>query len=256
MHAFLAGHEEDRLAANQHYQNAEENALTRGAEREQRGQRRVGSADRAVPGFSRPGPFGEAGSGGHSPGTPGRGRDRGGLADHAEGRTYFSMGVTLNTGGRVAGLRGRAPYRSQKYEQSIRTAAAAIQQIRQANSVAAQQAFWRQMQVDSNRHRYPSGPIPGRGISLETPRSPRPRRPPARLTWVVPPRPSRSRNPRQATTLPHPRSKPKASPPRREAHGPASPPRAGGKSTRTASRRRAYTHCRVEKPPAIHYHVR
>ena len=172
-------------------------------------------------------------------------------------RAYFSMGVTLNTAGAESQVsEAEQLYRSQNYEQSIRTAAAAIQQIRQATRRRRPAGV---LAADAGRLEPASLPLrclsPGGASAWETPRSPRPRRPPARSSWVVPPRPSRSRNPRQAITSPHPRSKPKASLPRREAHGPASPPRAGGESTRTASRRPAYTHCRVEKPPAIHYHV-
>ena len=60
------------------------------------------------------------------------------------------MGVTLNTGGAESQVsQADQAYRSQNYEQAIRTASAAIQQIRQAHTVAVQQAFWRQMQVDA-----------------------------------------------------------------------------------------------------------
>ena len=69
-----------------------------------------------------------------------------------KGRAYFSMGVTLNIMG-AEGQIGEAErlYQSQNYEQAIRTAAAAIQQIREAHAVAVQQAFWRQMQVDASQ---------------------------------------------------------------------------------------------------------
>lgn len=166
--AFLAGHEEDRLAANQHYQNAE-STIGR-VERESREASgewarllellRGASADLA-----------------HSERLA---REDIRLARQAEAeleeatrtmrkaRAYFSMGVTLSTAAAEAQVaQAEQLYRSQQYEQSIRTAAAAIQQIRQAYSVAAQQAFWRQMRVNSGRDRYPSGGVyVGRGISL------------------------------------------------------------------------------------------
>ena len=69
-------------------------------------------------------------------------------------RAYFSMGVTLSTVGADSQVaEADRLYRSQNYEQAIRTAAAAIQQIRQAYAVAAQQVFVRQMTVNSNRRR-------------------------------------------------------------------------------------------------------
>ena len=76
-------------------------------------------------------------------------------------RAYFSMGVTLSTVG-ADGQVAEADrlYRSQNYEQAIRTAAAAIQQIRQAYAVAAQQAFLRQMTIESNR-RMSASPLGG-----------------------------------------------------------------------------------------------
>ena len=48
-------------------------------------------------------------------------------------RAYFSMGVTLGTAGAESQVaEAEQLYRSQNYEQAIRTAAAAIQQVRQA----------------------------------------------------------------------------------------------------------------------------
>ena len=80
-------------------------------------------------------------------------------------RAYFSMGVTLNTQGAESQVsQAEQAYRSQNYEQAIRTASAAIQQVRQAHTVAVQQAFWRQMQIDAERRRYSAATGPGIGL--------------------------------------------------------------------------------------------
>ena len=163
--AFLAGHEEDRLAANQHYQAAE-NALSQ-VRSESSGssgewarlleQVRGAAADLA-----------------HSERLA---QEDVRLARQAEAeiqeavltlrkaRAYFSMGVTLNTQGAESQVsQAEQAYRSQNYEQAIRTASAAIQQVRQAHNVAVQQAFWRQMQIDAERRRYSAATGPGIGL--------------------------------------------------------------------------------------------
>ena len=163
--AFLAGHEEDRLAANQHYQAAE-NALSQ-VRSESSGssgewarlleQVRGAAADLA-----------------HSERLA---QEDVRLARQAEAeiqeavltlrkaRAYFSMGVTLNTQGAESQVsQAEQAYRSQNYEQAIRTASAAIQQVRQAHTVAVQQAFWRQMQIDAERRRYSAATGPGIGL--------------------------------------------------------------------------------------------
>ena len=163
--AFLAGHEEDRLAANQHYQAAE-NALSQ-VQSESSGsggewarlleQVRGAAADLA-----------------HSERLA---QEDVRLARQAEAeiqeavltlrkaRAYFSMGVTLNTQGAESQVsQAEQAYRSQNYEQAIRTASAAIQQVRQAHTVAVQQAFWRQMQIDAERRRYSAATGPGIGL--------------------------------------------------------------------------------------------
>ncbi len=162
---FLAGHEEDRLAANQHYQAAE-NALSQ-VRSESSGssgewarlleQVRGAAADLA-----------------HSERLA---QEDVRLARQAEAeiqeavltlrkaRAYFSMGVSLNTQGAESQVsQAERAYRSQNYEQAIRTASAAIQQVRQAHTVAVQQAFWRQMQVDAERRRYSAATGPGVGL--------------------------------------------------------------------------------------------
>jgi hypothetical protein len=163
--AFLAGHKEDRLAANQHYQAAE-NALSQ-VRSESSGssgewarlleQVRGATADLA-----------------HSERLA---QEDVRLARQAEAeiqeavltlrkaRAYFSMGVTLNTQGAESQVsQAEQAYRSQNYEQAIRTASAAIQQVRQAHTVAVQQAFWRQTQVDAERRRYSAATGPGIGL--------------------------------------------------------------------------------------------
>ena len=163
--AFLGGHEEDRLAANQHYQAAQ-NALSQ-VQSESAGssgewarwleQVRGAAADLA-----------------HSERLA---QEDIRLARQAEaeiqeaartirkGRAYFSMGVTLNTLGAEGQVsQAEQLYRSQNYEQAIRTAGEAIQQVRQAHTVAVQQAFWRQMQVDAEQRRYSAASGPGIGL--------------------------------------------------------------------------------------------
>ena len=163
--AFLAGHEEDRLAANQHYQAAE-NALSQ-VQSESTGssgewarlleQVRGAAADLAQ--------------------SERLAQEDVRLARQAEAeiqeaartlrkaRAYFSMGVTLNTSGADSQVsQAEQAYHSQNYEQAIRTANAAIQQVRQAHTVAVQQAFWRQMQVDAERRRYSAATGPGIGL--------------------------------------------------------------------------------------------
>ncbi len=163
--AFLAGHEEDRLAANQHYQAAETALnqvqsestgssgewarlleLVRGAAADLAHSERLAQEDIR-------------------------------LARQAEAeiqeaartirkaRAYFSMGVTLNTVGSENQVsQAEQLYRSQNYEQAIRVAGAAMQEVRQAHTVAVQQAFWRQMQVDAERRRYAAATTPGIGL--------------------------------------------------------------------------------------------
>ncbi len=158
--AFLAGHEEDRLAANQHYRNAESSLraaeaggangewvrcleLVRGAAQDLAYSERLAQEDIR-------------------------------LARQAEqeiaeaarmmrkARGYFSMGVTMGTVGAEGQVaQAQQLYQSQDYEQSIRTAAAAIQQIRQAYAEAAQQAFMRQLAASAARSRAYDLPLGG-----------------------------------------------------------------------------------------------
>ncbi len=163
--AFLAGHEEDRLAANQHYQAAE-NALAQ-VQSESTGS--SGEWARLLE-LAR----GAAADLAHSERLA---QEDIRLARQAEAeiqeaartirkaRTYFSMGVTLNTVGAESQVsQAEQLYRSQNYEQAIRTAGAAIQEVRQAHTVAVQQAFWRQMQVDAERRRYSAATGVGTGF--------------------------------------------------------------------------------------------
>lgn len=165
--AFLAGHEEDRLAANQHYQAAA--AALEQVQRESSGpggewarwleQVRGAALDLA-----------------HSERLA---QEDIRLARQAEAeiqeaigtlrraRAFFSMGVTLNTIGADSQVtQAEGLYQSQNYEQAIRAASAAIQQVRQAHAIAAQQAFWRQMTVEANRRR--SVPFPMGGPMIRT----------------------------------------------------------------------------------------
>jgi len=172
--AFLAGHEEDRLAANQHYQNAEtalgqvqaESARSAGEWARWLEMVRGAAADLA-----------------HSDRLA---REDIRLARQAESeiqeaartlrkaRAYFSMGVTLGTVNAESQVaEADRLYRSQNYEQAIRTAADAIHQVRQAQAIAAQQVFIRQMTIEANR-RMMSPPMGGAfqsvgGVSSGTP---------------------------------------------------------------------------------------
>ncbi len=160
--AFLAGHEEDRFAANQHYQAAETAlCLVQSAWAGAGGvwarlleQVRGAAADLA-----------------HSERLA---QEDVRLARQAEAeiqeavvtlrkaRTYFSMGVTLKTQGAESQVsQAEQAYRSQDYEQAIRTASAAIQQVRQAHTVAVQQAYWRQMHADADQRRFSAATGPG-----------------------------------------------------------------------------------------------
>ncbi|QEH37512.1 Chromosome partition protein Smc [Aquisphaera giovannonii] len=148
--AFLAGHEEDRLAANQHHRNAEAALraaeaggsngewvrcleLVRGAAQDLAYSERLAQEDiRLARQAERE--IGEAGR------------------MIRKSRGYFSMGVTMGTAG-AEGQVGQAQqlYQSQDYEQAIRVAAAAIQQVRQAYADAAQQAYLRELAMQGAR---------------------------------------------------------------------------------------------------------
>jgi hypothetical protein len=157
--AFLAGHEEDRLAANQHYQNAEDSLRRAQAESSNSGREwarllemvRGAAADLA-----------------HAERLA---QEDIRLAGQAEAeiqqaavtlnnaRSYYAMGVTVSTMGAEAQLaEADRLYRSQDYEQAIRAAAAAVQQIRHAHAQAAQEASMRQMTIEANRRRMAMGP--------------------------------------------------------------------------------------------------
>jgi hypothetical protein len=160
--AFLAGHEEDRLAANQHYQNAQNSLNQVGAETTRPGGEwarwlemvRGAAADLA-----------------HSERLA---QEDIRLARQAESEiqeaertmrkahAYFSMGVTLETLAADSQLaEADRLYRSQNYEEAIKAAARAIQETRQAYATAAQQAFLRRMSIESNRRRISASSLGG-----------------------------------------------------------------------------------------------
>ncbi|WP_165244389.1 TPM domain-containing protein [Paludisphaera soli] len=152
--AFLAGHGEDRPAANQHFRRAEEilNLVgsdstrvgnewpklldqVRGARRDLDYSERLAQEDLRL-----------------------ARRAESEIAEAAralrEGRTFLSMGVGLDT--RPAeGLLDQAQslYHAQDYEQAIRAAGASLQQVRQAHQAAVQQSYVRQMQVEAEQRR-------------------------------------------------------------------------------------------------------
>jgi uncharacterized membrane protein YgcG len=160
--AFLAGREEDRLAANQHCQNAEHvlnrvQSETGGAGGEWA--KLLEMVRGAAADLSR---------------SEQLAREDIRLARQAESeideairtirkaRAYFSMGVTLGTREADAAVNeAQRLYQSQDYEQAIRAAAAAIQQVRQAQAIASQQVYMRQMQMEASRRRQMAGPMAG-----------------------------------------------------------------------------------------------
>jgi hypothetical protein len=82
-------------------------------------------------------------------------------------RGYLSMGVTVGTTEAESQLAlADQLYRSQDYEQAIRTAAGAIQQIRQAHAYAAQQASMLQMAADAERRRIAFPVADGAALSV------------------------------------------------------------------------------------------
>jgi hypothetical protein len=162
VYSLLAGHQEDRLAANQHYQAAAdvldqvsvdlnsprgESARlleqVRGAaadlkQAEQMAQEDIRLAQQAV------GELAEA------------------RRAIEQSRSYFAMGVTVDASAADSELlQAEQLLDAQDYEEAIRRAAAAIQAVRQAQNHAAQQAQWRQMQEDAELRRraaYNQGP--------------------------------------------------------------------------------------------------
>ena len=154
MQAFLAGHSEDRVAANQRYRIAEEVLNRVGDESTRVGNEWPRLLDQVR---------GAQADLDHSEQLA---REDVRLARQAEAeitdgarsirqaRTYFSMGVTLNTAGAESLLnQAEQFYHSQNYEQAIRTAGAAVQQVRQAHQQAVQQAHVRQMQIQADQRR-------------------------------------------------------------------------------------------------------
>ncbi|OJW20301.1 MAG: hypothetical protein BGO49_05245 [Planctomycetales bacterium 71-10] len=152
--AFLAGHTEDRPAANQHYRHAvdvlnlvDDDGTRAGNEwprllDQVRGARRdLEHSERLAREDVRLARQAEAE-----------------MAEAArtirEGRTFLSMGVGLDTAPAESMLsQAQAFYHQQRYEQSIQAAGSSIQQVRQAHQWAVQQAYARQMQVEAEQRR-------------------------------------------------------------------------------------------------------
>jgi hypothetical protein len=156
--SFLAGHGEDRMAANQRFRNAEEVLKRVGDESTRVGNEWARLLDQVR---------GARADLEHSEQLA---REDVRLARQAESeiadaartireaRTYFSMGVTLNTSGAESLLeQAQRLYHSQDYEQALQTAGAAVQQIRQARNQAAQQDYLRQMQLQAEQRRGAAG---------------------------------------------------------------------------------------------------
>ena len=163
--AFLAGHEEDRLAANQHYQAAE-TALNQ-VQSESTGSSgewarllelvRGAAADLCIP---------SAGPGRHPPGPPGRGRDPGGRAAPSArpGPIFRWVSRSIPWAPRI---RYRRPSSFTVPRITSRPSGSPARRCRRSarpHTVAVQQAFWRQMQVDAERRRYAAASRPGSGL--------------------------------------------------------------------------------------------
>jgi hypothetical protein len=152
--SFLSGHQEDRMAANQHY-HAAEDALSR-LERESASNsgewarllEQVRSASADLEHAER------------------LAREDIRLAQQAEmelreasqtlqrTRGYFAMGLTPPMAQAEDQIsRAHHLYQTQDYEQAIRLAGSAIQQIREAHHAAVQQALWQQMQTEAEQRR-------------------------------------------------------------------------------------------------------
>jgi hypothetical protein len=152
--AFLAGHGEDRMAANQRYRKAEEILKRIGDESTRVGNEWPRLLDQV------------RGARADLDQSERLAREDVRLARQAESeiadaarairqaRGYFEMGVTLNTSGAESLLnQAQQLYHSQNYEQSVRTAGEAVQQVRQAHNLAVQQAYLRQMQMQAEQQR-------------------------------------------------------------------------------------------------------
>jgi hypothetical protein len=150
--AFLSSRQEDRFAANQHLQNAEEaleGARSEGASGEWtrclelvRGAAAdLAHAERLAQEDIRLAQQAEA-------------EIREASVALGKTRGYLSMGVPVGTMDAESQLAlADQLYRAQDYEQAIRTASGAIQQLRQAQAQAAQQAALMQMAAEANRRR-------------------------------------------------------------------------------------------------------
>jgi len=152
--SFLAGHGEDRPAANQHFRRAEEVLNLVGSDSTRVGNEWPRLLDQ-VRGARRDLEVSEK-----------LAREDVRLARQAEaeiaeavralreGRAYLSMGVSVDASGADSLLdRAQGLYRAQNYEEAIRAAGAALQQVRQAHQAAVQQAYVRQMQVEAEQRR-------------------------------------------------------------------------------------------------------
>jgi uncharacterized membrane protein YgcG len=152
--SFLAGHSEDRLAANQRYRNAEAILKRIGDESTRVGNEWPRLLDQV------------RGARADLDQSERLAREDVRLARQAESeisdasraireaRGYFQMGVTLNTSGAESLLsQAQQLYHGQDYEQAVRTAAAAVQQVRQAHNLAVQQSYLREMQLHAEQRR-------------------------------------------------------------------------------------------------------
>ncbi len=154
VYAFLASHEEDRLAANQHYQAAAD-ALDRVAAEMNEPRGRSGALLEQV-----------RGAAGDLATSEELAREDIRLASQAQteinqamsaisqARSYSSAGLMVDTSAPEAAVdQAQQLLQNQSYEQSIRQAGGAMQRAREIYYAAMQEAFFRQMNVQAMERR-------------------------------------------------------------------------------------------------------
>ena len=84
-------------------------------------------------------------------------------------RAYFSMGVAVDGAAAESALdQARRLMNDQEYEQAIEQAGVANRTIQEAYNLAAQQAMWRRMRQQADLTRWQGGSGPGTGVSVGT----------------------------------------------------------------------------------------
>ena len=214
VYALLTSHQEDRLAANQHYQAAAD-ALDRIGDRSSRSRavRRPLCSNRCAtprPTWSAPRSWPAKISAWPPRPSPRSARRPG----HQPGPGLFVDGFQVDTSSAESQLmQAEQLLQSQNYEQSIQSAGAAIQSARQVYYAAMQQAMMQQVAMMAEQRR--------RAVRMAAPAGT------ASASGRPPPRP----RPPRSSTMPLPRLATCRDPPRPWAHGPATQGREAGSRT-------------------------